>query len=445
MTPPRHRLAADDGFAMIAAIAVLALVLVLTGVTVVQALSSSETTVRDTRLKAAGQAADAGIRAAIYRMNSLDATNAAQPCVAVNGDTLSLVAYQTVADEIWCPPVPGDVGGGATYSYRVAKAVQVNGTQVTRDSTIVSTGTVGGVSRRVAVKVSTLTGLPLFGINAIITQSDLTLPNSVDVQGNVRSDGTIKLTNSATVCGNATPGPGRVVTSSSSGGVCAGYSTDAADRQLEFTPVDQGNAATVNDNARICGADPCSSKGVSWNPTTRRLSISTSGNLTLGGNIYSFCDLSLSNSATLNIAPRDPNTSLRIYIDSPEHCGGTGGNVNLANSSLITNQNTNASSLQIYLLGSPSKQTSVSFSNSSSSDLRLVIYAPLSQVTLSNSVQLTGAIAAKSVSLSNSVKLTFDTSVSNIQTTSVTPLFRPQQYRECTPSATAGTGPAQGC
>ena len=85
-------------------------------------------------------------------------------------------------------------------------------------------------------------------------------------------------------------------------------------RAFNFPPVDQGSAATVNDNARITRAktgtgtprDTCSGCGnITWNAATRVLQVANNASLTLTGDVYSFCSLTIANNATLRIAPRD--------------------------------------------------------------------------------------------------------------------------------------------
>ena len=146
------------------------------------------------------------------------------------------------------------------------------------------------------------------------------------------SNGDIAITNNGRVCGNATPGPGESVSITNNGSMCTPSSTSPAAVPFNFPPVDQGSAATVNDNARITGAksgtgsprDTCSGCGnISWNAATRVLQVANNATLTLTGDVYSFCSLTVQNNATLRIAPR--TTPLRIYIDSPESCGGGAG------------------------------------------------------------------------------------------------------------------------
>src|SRR4029078_10707706 len=128
--------------------------------------------------------------------------------------------------------------------------------------------------------------------------------------------------------------------------VCGGYSVAPAATAFNLQPVDQGNAPTVNDNGRIgnppgvASADTCTScANIDWNPATRVLNLRNNATLTLGGNVYSLCRLDLDNSSQLKIAARPLGTSVRIYIDSPENCGGANGmgSVSVRNDSTIVN------------------------------------------------------------------------------------------------------------
>ena len=102
--------------------------------------------------------------------------------------------------------------------------------------------------------------------------------------------------------------------------------------------------------------------------------------------------MDLQNSAQLKVAV---NATVRIYMDSPDHCGGTTGmgSVSLQNQSGILNLNSDPTTLQLYLVGSPSIPTTVEFANSFASTMLMAIYAPYSTVFLSNNVSITGAVA----------------------------------------------------
>jgi hypothetical protein len=301
------------------------------------------------------------------------------------------------------------------------------------------------------VRTSAATTAPLFPVGyAAVSLASVSYGNTVTINGDLGSNGDINLSNEATVCGNATPGPGNQVTTSNQGHVCAGYSTQPATQPFTLDPVDQGLAPTQNSNARITsalagtgGGDSCTTCGkVGWDPNTRVLSLSNNATLTLGGNTYSFCRLDLKNSAQLKIAV---NATVRIYIDSPEHCGGTSGmgSVLLENTSGILNLNSDPTTLQLYMVGSPSIPTTLDFANSFASTMLMAIYAPYSTVFLHNSVSITGAVAAASVPIQNDSSITYDQRVGNITGGGI-PVYRStRKWVECSsapPDAAVNSG-----
>ena len=133
--------------------------------------------------------------------------------------------------------------------------------------------------------------------------------------------------------------------------------------------MDQGNAPTDNDNYRIGNPpatdspDPCTDcNGIDWDPATRILRLRNNSTLTLGGGVYSFCGIEIENTAQLKIPVRPLGTGIRIFIDSPEHCGGAGtGSVTVRNTGTILNLNTDPTTFQLNVLGSPTIATQVAF------------------------------------------------------------------------------------
>lgn len=443
----------ERGSALIVALAVLTIGLLLGAAAVVEAVVSRHGADRGTASKQALQAADAGLQAAVDNMNRLAVDDSVLPCVArATGGVLSLVGPDLAVGGGWCPEVSEQLADSRSFRYRVSAAVQVTGSQVTLDRTVVAYGRSGSVERRVAAKVSALTGAPLFSNNAIISLRELSMPNSARVLGNVRSNEGIALTNSAQICGDATPGPGHAVTTANFASVCTGFSTAAASQQLVLSPIDQGNAATVNDNARICGADPCTSASqISWAAPSRRLVLNNNSSVTLGGSIYSFCQLELHQNSSLIIPVKSAGSSVRIFIDAPENCPGVSPSGGLVkdNGADIVNLNGDPVTLQIYVLGSadPARETAVSFSNNNALAARtpFVVYAPNSTVSLVNYARVYGAIAARRIVLGNNVAIDYSESVSTITTSAILPLYRRQQYRECPPTVVAGGAPDSGC
>jgi hypothetical protein len=201
----------------------------------------------------------------------------------------------------------------------------------------------------------------------------------------------------------------------------------------------------MNDNARICSADPCTGD-VSWNATTRTLILTNSATLTLTGGVYSLCKLQLRNTSQLRIAARA--APLRIYFDSPEACGG-GNNwvsLNLQQNSSIVNANGDPTTLQVFIAGSPTKTSSIDMQQTGdpTQDMVMAIYAPLSTVNIVNTVHMKGSIVAKKIELQNNIVLTYDNRVTDITALNSPRLFQDAEWVECTVNAT-GAAPESGC
>ena len=406
---------------------------------------STHVTQRDANTKRAVAAAAAGIKAAIYE------TNMAQPsvsqCVTKNATTGAL-GKTAVNASGWCPQaLTEDLGDGASYSVQVSSSsnLTINGA-VTARRRIVSTGTVNGLKRRVATYVTSATGAPIFASGAAIrSDQSLDITNNVQINGGVASNGNVNLFNSVEICGNATAGPGKRVSFANSAALCPGYVDSVAPTTFSLPVVDQGNATTVNDNARIGTADPWVNQGTSsWDPSTRVLDLRNQAQLTLSGNVYSFCRLILNNNSQLMIASRTPGTAVRIYMDSPEHCGAGTGSIDLRNNSTILNLNPMPTTLQIYSMGSPTMGTQVNFDNSFDSDLNIVINAPYSSINVRNNVHLTGAIQAKAINLSNHASVTWHDDAGTLSSGSVFRVYRRQDWIDCLPTPTAAA-PDSGC
>jgi hypothetical protein len=439
----RARLACERGVAVPAAVALLFAVSALGAVAATQGVVSSKQSSRDRAVKRAVASADAGIEAATYRLNKLNTTELL--CVVVGATGL---AVEPVQADGWCSAQTEDLGEGASFSYRVSSGslALVNGQQLLQRK-VVSTGTVNGVMRRAKAVISSTTGASLFGGNAVVSIEDLTLPNSTRVTGNVASNGNVSLSGSTQLCGNATYGPSKQFTTTNPSLLCPGYSSRAAEDPLLLNPVDQGSAPTSNNNSRIGVQDTFLPSVPSiWNPATRVLQLKQFSTLTLGGDIYSFCNLELANSAQLVIAPRAPGRPpLKIFIDAPENCPGvTGaGTVKLTEQASILNANTDPATVQLFVVGSATTSTSVQFLNSFNSTVNMLIYAPRSTVRMQNATAIVGAVAGKAVVMDNSASVTWHASA-DATIDDLLPLFRRQSWVECTTRPT-GSAVDSGC
>jgi hypothetical protein len=436
----RTRLVAEErAIAVPVALAILFLVWGLATVSLRGALTAQTQSHRDSEVKRALQAANAGVDAQIYRFNLLQPGSL--QCISLSLGTLTVSALSA---DGWCAPQSEDLGDNTSYTARVSRAIAVrpNGQALVQRS-VVSTGYSNGVRRRVLTRITAATGEPIFpGGYAGISLSSLDVGNNVNVTGGLGTNGNVVLKNFAEVCGDTTPGPGKSLSIQNNAHVCGGYSVAPAETAFNLQPVDQGNAATVNDNLRIgnppssVSLDPCTSCGnVTWNPSTRVLSLKNNATLTLGGSVYSLCRLDLDNTAQLKIPARPLGNAVRIYIDSPENCGGGNGmgSVSVRNNSSIVNMNADPATLQLYVVGSTTVATSVDFSNGLdfATDMIMAVYAPNSTVTLRNNVRMTGAVAARQLVLQNNASLTYHDRIADITSGSLMRLYRSAEYKEC--------------
>jgi hypothetical protein len=442
---PVEYLGQERGFLLPTAAAMLFIIGMLVAVAAGAALTANSQAGRDQKVKRALAAADSGVRAAAYRINVLEPE--VQQCV--KADSTGELSFEWVGADGWCHAQVEDLGDGTSYSYRVSSPedVVLNG-QYLAQRKIVSTGIAAGVERRVLALVNAATGAPLFASGkALVGVDQINLSNSARVEGSAASNGGISLSNSAIICGDATPGPGQQLTTQNGAGLCQGFSGQPAADPLVLEPIDQGSAATTNDNARIGSQDTWTSPSqIDWNPTARVLKLKNNSSLTLGGNVYSFCHLEITNNAQLIIAARDPGTAVRIYIDAPESCGSTSGagSVTLTNAGSIVNLNADPTTLQLYVVGNDSLPTYVSLQSNPQAPFNLVIYAPRSNVTVTNQTKIVGAIAGKQASIDNNSSVTWHDKVGQLRTGSLLSIFRRQRWIECS-TKPSGSAPDSGC
>ena len=437
----------ESGVALPVALGVLLVVGGLATVAARASIVAGNQSFRDINVKRATQAAYAGIQALRYQTNLLQP--GVTQCVAKDVATGALSAVPVQSDG-WCEPQTEDLGNNASYTARITSstAITANG-QLLAQRRIVSSGTVNGVKRRIIQTINAATGAPLFAPGyAAISLSSVDIGNSVQINGGLGSNGNITLRNSARVCGPATPGPGKTLSLFNSANVCGGFSTTPAQQDFQLQPVDQGDSTTVNDNARISAAitgtgspaDACTScDKIDWDPVTRSLVLNNNSTLTLSGNVYSFCRFEMNNSSQLIISARDPNTPLKIFIDTPENCGAGMGSVRLRNNTGIVNLNTDPTTLQLRVAGSATTATSVSFENSFSSSMIMAVYAPSSTISMANNLHLVGALAGKTVQMQNNTSLTYHERIGDVTTGSSMRVYNDEDYVECTaePTSTA--------
>ncbi|KKL44794.1 hypothetical protein LCGC14_2362130, partial [marine sediment metagenome] len=289
----------EHGFVLPTAVVMLFIIATLAGAAATAAVTANSQSNRDRSVKRAVGAVDAGLSVATYRINKLQPPD--QQCVVVDGSgDLQLAALDS---DGWCPAQTENLGDGAGYSYRASagQPAMVNGQSLVQRR-VVSTAVVNSVQRSALVTVGSSNGTPLFANNAAMGLGPLTVGNTSRIEGSVASNGDITVENQGGICGDARPGPGHQFIVRNSGYQCQGFSSDPLLETVVLNPVDQGDAATVNDNDRLGVQDPWVEPGtIDWNPSTRVLTLRENSTLTLTGNVYSFCRLQVKNAAQLII------------------------------------------------------------------------------------------------------------------------------------------------
>lgn len=428
---PIRRLRSEEGVALPVAVGVLMIILVLTAAVFEQGVVSSGAATEDRRVKRAVQAADAGVDVALHRMGKVIPPAGEDPCPVVDplsGGGTDFEEYVSDGGQWWCPAVSEDLGGGASYTYRVSALAG-------GEQWIVSTGTVDGLARRVKVRKSTEV-TPLFGDYSVFSDGTLELDSNAQITGTGGSNGDVRLGSNSRICGPARPGPGRSVIPATPNNGCSSGShlSTPAPSVRAFPPVVVN--PSPDGNARLkCVLDTCTSSGdISWTSASKRLKIDSDSTLTIGGSAYVFCQLEVNSNGRLIVPTKPAGQFVDIYIDAPSRCRGSS-RLLLDSNAKIVNQGGNPATVRIWVAADVNGNAG-SVEMNSNATATAMIYAPKSDVRLDSNARLTGAIIGETVRLNSNSGVTYDQRVQDVLggvgvATS--------DYRECAPSA--GTGP----
>ena len=468
----------ERGIALAAALAILAVLSVTSAsvFAVTTRLSQTSTSSRDA--KRALAAADAGLEAASFRMNEIGlqqtskcfTTAAVSPATGTDPETGATPATGE------CAGVKESVGNGSSYTYYVTPALDdgdvcaglpvhytdSEGKVTVTQRCVTSIGESGGERRRIQARVASYIGTQLFPVGGILAINGLKVNNTAIVSGVLGSNGQIELGNSSHVSGGIELGEASTPQPILGNGTTLGgpvNTRDDADGRFVLAPVDMGNTATENDNARITSGQDAGSN-VSYNAATRSLTIGNNGSLTLGGGTYNFCKLVMENNSFITIAV---GAKVRFFLDSPDRTGsgcipaamngdaaaaraaGWGGMV-LGQGSNFNNPG-HAINFQFYLYGYNNGTHTVEFNNTSA--MNAAIYAPNSNLIWKNTAGITGGVAASTVEFKNSATFAWagesgGFSLSDLRTDTVSVYYR-MAWKECQRRRTATSDPESGC
>lgn len=442
-------------FATIAAIG-------LGSVAVMSSVDVQHGTTRDNGSKSAIAAADAGANVALQRQNRYaPVLSKEKPCLNVNAQGKLEAGAQSATELGWCTPVKGEVGGTA-YTYQVSTAGGVCGGQ---EVCIVSTGTEGGVSRRVelSLKQAGLTDLTQEAavkklileetagkslnqeelkvleekikaqvaakaqggsVPGLFGKDEITVSGNGDIRVGVGTNGGLVTSGNASICGDIQVGIGKTWTKSGNAKQCSGYKfTQGTTNLPEVSSFIPSTIATKNSNGRIttcskglpaeCQKDTLSGgdwgKNSPFNPTTRALDLSGNTTLTVGGSDYWLCSMSFSGNSKLIMAS---GAHVRFFFDTPEHCG-TSNQISMSGNNEISATGYKPSSgifdmPGFYLLGSTTSVSQVDLSGNNSTTDEFVIYGPNSYVNISGNATFKGIVAGKQIAMSGNGKIEQD-------------------------------------
>ena len=416
----------------------------LAGAAVVASVNVQQGTHRDSGSKNAIAAADAGASVAMMRLNRYASVlGSSTPCLIVNAGG-GLQTSIPAADG-WCPEVSGTIGG-SSYAYRTTPYAP------SETMSVVATGTADSVSRRIEVTFNTTTVGSALALEGVIGEDEVRIDNDADARVGVGSNGNISIGSNGNVCGNIRHGVGKKLTIENNGTQCSGYVVTEGNISLppvsSFMPTD---IATNNDNFRLvkctqttpekvpagCQSDPYSAtwgNTVPWNASTRTISTANDTSLTVGGGDYFVCRLLIKNNSHLIMAD---GAQVRIFFDTPENCGlsSVAEQINLSNNADITSTGYQPELGKFdipgfYLMGSPTIETKVEFSNNSGSN-EFVLYAPQTDIVVKNEAVYKGVFAGKTVVLDNNAIVEQDDGFEPPQIGGAT-LYQRQSYIECT-------------
>ena len=429
-------------FAMIASFA-------LASVAVLSSVDSQRGTARDSSSKNAIAAADAGAGVALLRINRLqNKFNWWTPCLGPAGELQTPV-------EGWCPKTTPETVGGATFSYQVSEF------RPKSEMSVVAYGTAGGVSRRVDVKLVATNGEEVFKAEQLIGESEIELKGGPTLKTDIGTNGSVTLGSegaSAKICGDIRHGPGQSSPTPTAPPTCPeqGVITEGSKSLPAVVP--PANIATSNSNCRLvpnclnpADADFFSGTRTTekpWDATHRFINVPNSATLELGGGDYWVCGLFVNGKLVMA-----PNSQVRIFFDTPEHCSGLNSSktqVEVSASGSITSSSfgkceTNIEECRVpglYVMGSPTIVTTVILTGNSGSTNELMLYAPYSNVELGGNATWIGMFAGKTIKMNGNPTIKSDSRIPQPEIY-FPGIFERTRYVEC--AGATGSPPAVNC
>lgn len=453
MIRARQTAASDSGFAMYTVIMAMTVILVLSASLANGSVATITGVNKDEISTRAFQAAEAGAQTALHRLNLIQPPTT--QCIRTG-------ATAPQSGSSWCAATTAEsIGDGQSFTYQtsVSGATGCTGTTFgtsTNERCVVATGTVAGVSRRVITRVVSSSGASPFPVAGILGLSSVSLGNNTSLSAAIATNGQLTVNNNASLTGGAyrwanSPAPSVGNNATITPAISTFTNAYVLSPPNMIDPATGTDSATSNSNGRLLsGASPgdtCSGGAgacyVNTIGSPRTLSLGNNGSVTLGGTgsgVYNFCNITLGNNATVNVAS---TARLILFIDSPDRAGsgcaaGQGG-ITSGNNATFSNPSNDPTALEFVVYGSTAQPTWYMPNNAT---FHAAIYAPTTDINFKNNGSFNGGISAKSVTLKNNA--TWDSRVANLSFATTLIYFR-GAWRQCSSPPQSATAPATGC
>jgi hypothetical protein len=280
------------------------------------------------------------------------------------------------------------------------------------------------------------------------------LNSNARINADVATNGNIGIDSNAQLnCGWAQVGVGRGYSPRGANSVAL---CDPVQDSMTLPPVNPGDVAINNSNARICTLDPIQGQtcASAWNAVTKTLELRSGSSLTLGaagGQFnYAFCSIQLRSNSHLIIAN---GADVRIYFLSPDSapCTNVSVPLTLNSNSKIRPTGTDPTKLTMLVVGSDTRATSIELRSNSflfGCDQSFVLYAPKTDLTVSSNTGFCGATAAKTINVASNTTITASSTADDFELPGadvISHYGQPTDFVECGPVPAAGGLPDGGC
>jgi Tfp pilus assembly protein PilX len=493
----------ESGVAVIIALAVMAILLALTGVVLTATANLSDDSNRDTITKRAFEAAQAGLQATVYRMNMRINSESKPPSelakYCVGGPEEAVLPPSLGPSKNICASYSESLGNGASYrswtttvfsGVGTCAGVQVGTTNTVAERCVTSEGIVTRgartVTHRVQERVVAFSSRPVFPVGGVIGENGVQLANQATIEGPVYTNGQLEAKNQASshAYGLGKHASPPIVEKPNAS---IGEKLPEVEPWPTYAPIPPEQAwpegdqrienafltcAQIEAKGEQCAAKDefkgcASASACGWEPASRTLNIK-GDNWILGGKTYTFCGLTIESGAATLAA----KLKTVIYIDSPSDpqskCPAGTGYFQMKSKGEFINLSQplegspllhDTTALVVFIFGPSDIEPDTIYSNACTSghtdstcvsiggqgEFYGTVYAPQSDVKVSNPGKNAGAIEGRTVTYENKGSFKQDTNVTTLLTTTSLGTFHPAAWHECGSPTEPPADPMSGC